>query len=599
MPTPSNPLEPILDACRSGHQTLLVSGRPLSDLHVDEKDVVRPLQSTLSRQAWNDFGMATLHFNLAEGPRWNWEGVPSEQRAEFEARLEKSDLPLIHGIRAAEQHRDPAYERAFLLLSSIKRSIEQEKEMPPILTIWEFGEDLAPNAEHGSRSDWVVQFTELLQLLAADYQRRRHQMLLILSGAVDRIDPRVARCFHPVVLAQPDRDEKIEFIGALRKMPTTAGATLESGLDDQVIANLVARTPNASLEEAFLGSARTGRPLTHASLIEKKRADVVVMSEGTLSLIDTDRVKSTQLVGRTIERPLELLTKWAEGLRKGDRNTPMNVILAGAPSSAKTDLALITAMNSRTPVYSIISPKGSLVGQTERQVMTLFRVFKGQSPAFGVIDEITEAFPTERNSMNLDSGATSAITAEMLNALSDSSRAGRTLLIATTNCPWRVGAAMASRFLYVPVLSAIEDDYPEILCAVAASLMPEGDWDPGNSVIREASMTFHRKGASPRTMRTLISSKISTTDGGLNQALLLRAANACAPQDPRDRASAEFADLFAIRACSDLEMLPWHGRLTEFPLPAYLKEIIDESTGEPDPEALNRRIEELKPNVSV
>lgn len=599
MPTNSNPVAPILDAYRSGQQTLIVSGRPLSDLHVAGDGGIRPLLSTLNREAWTEFGMATLLFNLAQGPRWSWEGVSSDQRAEYESRLERSNLPLAHGVRAAEQHRDPAYERAFLLLSSIKRSIEQPGDMPPVLIIWEFGEDLVPDAERGSRSDWVVQFTELLQLLATDYRRRRHPILMVLSGAVDRIDQRVARALSPVVLAQPDQDEKIEFISALRKLEATAGATLEAGLNDQVIANLVARTPNASLEEAFLASARTRTPLTHKRLIDKKRADVVAMSEGTLSLIDTERVKSTRLVGRTIERPQELLARWADGLRKGDPNTPMNVILAGAPSSAKTDLALLTAMNSRTPVYSIISPKGSLVGQTERQVQTLFRVFKGQSPAFGVIDEITEAFPTERNSMNLDSGASSAITAEMLNALSDSSRAGRTLLIATTNCPWRVGAAMASRFLYLPVLSAIEDDFPEILCAVAASLMREAVWDPKDSTIREAATLFHRKGASPRTMRTLIASKISTTNEGAKPALLLRAAKACAPQDPRDRASAEYADLFAIRACSDLEMLPWHGRLTEFPLPTYLKGIIDEQTGEPDPEALNRRIEELKPHVNV
>lgn len=599
MLTNSNPIVPILDAYRSGQQTLMVSGRPFSDLHVAGDGGIRPMLSTLSREAWAEFGMGTLLFNLAQGPRWTWEGVSSDQRAEYESRLEKSNLPLSHGIRAAEQHRDPAYERAFLLLSSIKRSIEQPGNMLPVLIIWEFGEDLVPDAERGSRSDWVVQFTELLQLLAADYQRRRHPILMILSGAVERIDQRVTRALHPVVLVQPDQDEKIQFISALRRLDTTAGATLETGLDDQVIANLVARTPNASLEEAFLASARTKKPLTHACLIDKKRADVVAMSEGTLSLIDTDRVISTRLVGRTIERPQELLAKWADGLRRGDRNTPMNVILAGAPSSAKTDLAILTAKNSRTPVYSIISPKGSLVGQTERQVLTLFRVFKGQSPAFGVIDEITEAFPMERNSMNLDSGASSAITAEMLNALADSSRAGRTLLIATTNCPWRVGAAMASRFLYLPVLSAIEEDYPEILCAVAASLLPDAEWNPNDATIRDAATVFHRKGASPRTMRTLIASKISTTNEGAKPTLLLRAAKACAPQDPRDRASAEYADLFAIRACSDLEMLPWHGRLTEFPLPAYLKGIIDEQTGEPDTEALNRRIEELKPHVNV
>ncbi|MEI6607251.1 MAG: AAA family ATPase [Verrucomicrobiota bacterium] len=598
-PMPPTPIDPILDACRAGHQTLLVSGRSLTDLHVDDRDAIRPLQLTLSRRAWEEFGMATLVFNLALGTRWYWEGIPTEARAEFERRLEQSNIPLLHGIREGENHRTSPYERAFLLLASLKRSIEEPGEMPAILTIWEFGEDIVPDCDRGTPSDWLVQINELLQLLASDYLRRRHPFLMILSGTVERIDQRVVRSFCPVRLAQPDKCEKMEFIRALKNMPATSAATFEQGLDAPTIANLTARTPNSSLEEAFFGASRTGKPLTHIQLIENKRADVVALSEGTLSLLDTERVRNTRLLGRTIERPLALLQKWADGLKKGDLHTPMNVILVGAPSSAKTDLALLTALRSKTPAYGVHSPKGSLVGQTERQVRTLFRVFKELSPAFGVIDEITEAFPTERHSMNLDSGASSAVTAEMLSALSDGSRAGRTLLIATTNCPWRVGAAMASRFLYVPVLSAIEEDYPDILCAVAGSLLPEIEWDSNDPTIRQAASIFHRKGASPRVMRTLISSKLGTSSENLGPALLLQSANACAPQDPRDRASAEYADLFAIRACSDLDMLPWYGRVSDYPLPAYLKGIVNDSNGRIDTELLGRRIEELKPHVNV
>ncbi len=134
-------------------------------------------------------------------------------------------------------------------------------------------------------------------------------------------------------------------------------------------------------------------------------------------------MRNIRLVGRNIERVLVLLARYAQGLKEGDPNTPMNIILAGPPSSAKTDLALLTAMMSQTPAYALLSPKGSLVGQTERTVRLLFRVFKLLSPAFGVIDEITEAFPTERNSTNLDSGASQSVVAEMLNALSGTNRA--------------------------------------------------------------------------------------------------------------------------------------------------------------------------------
>lgn len=158
---------------------------------------------------------------------------------------------------------------------------------------------------------------------------------------------------------------------------------------------------------------------------------------------------------------------------------------------------------------------------------------------------------------------------------------------------------MASRFLFVPVLSAIEADYPAILCSIASSILPEIAWDPSAPEIIEASRMFFAKGATPRLMRALITSKVAAGDEPKSMHLAARAARACAPQDPRDRASAEYADLFAIRACSDLERLPWHGRISEYPLPAYLRGIVGEKDGSIDYDRLHRLIEELKPHVNV
>ncbi len=599
MSTTPTAIAPILDSIRAGHQTLLVSGRSLYDLHVNEKNEIRPLRNSLMRRAKEEFQMATLNFNLALGARWNWEVFDESEQKDFQSKLEAANIPLSHGIRVGADHARSPYERAYLLLGSIQRSLEDGKDVPPILAHLEFGEDLAPITESGAAREWGVQIGELIQLVANDYHRRKHRFVVMLTGTPERMDQRVVSCLRHIALCQPDREEKAEFISALHRLNERTQVAYESGLDDQSVANITARTPNHSLEEAFLESSQTGHPITLAQLIERKRTDVVTLSEGTLSLLDTERVRNIRLVGRTIERPLELLQLWANGLKVGDPNTPMNVILAGAPSSAKTDLALLTAAMSQTPAYSVLSPKGSLVGQTEQRVRLLFRTFKALSPAFGVIDEITEAFPTERSSMNLDSGASASVTAEMLSALSDSSRAGRTLLIATTNCPWKVGAAMASRFLFVPVLSAVEDDYPSILCSVAEGLLPQMDWDAEDQTIKEAAGIFHRKGASPRVMRTLIASKIATTRTTNGGELVKRAAQACAMQDPRDRASAEYADLFAIRVCSDLEMFPWHGRITDFPLPNYLRGIVSETDGSIDQECLNQRIQELKPLVNV
>jgi hypothetical protein len=596
MPTTPHPIDSTLDAIRAGHRAIVLGGRSLRDVHTDQAGHPASLRSILLQRVQEEFGIGTVSFSLALGGAWEWDGFDSDERTAFEQRLKAANVPLGIGISASADHARSSYERAYLLLGSVYKSLSAGSKLPPLLLLIEFGEDIVPCQDRGTASAWVVQIAELLQLIAAD-TRRDLRLTVLISGLTENMEKRVLSHLHSVHLPQPDRLEKAQFIAALRQSVLHAGATLEEGLDDTIVANLTSRTPNFGLEQLYYESAATGKPVTHIALTERKRRDVVAISEGTLNLLDTERVAGIHLVGRTIQRPFELMQSWAEGIKRGDPRTPTNVIFCGAPSTAKTDLALLTALLSRTPVYSILSPKASFVGQTEARVRLLFRLFKELSPSIGVIDEISEAFPTERNTQNLDSGATQAVVAEMLNALSDSSRAGRTLIIATTNCPWKVSDAMGSRFVFVPVLSAVEEDYPAILCSIAANLMPEVSWDPQNNDIRIAAAEFYRKGASPRVMRTLISSKIATT-GTMGASLLTRAARACAPQDPRSRASAEYADLFAIRKCSDLEMLPWHG-VTDYPLPAYLKGIVDVACGEIDQERLDRRIRELEPIANV
>ena len=83
-------------------------------------------------------------------------------------------------------------------------------------------------------------------------------------------------------------------------------------------------------------------------------------------------------------------------------------------------------------------------------------------------DEITEQFPLEQSEgFDGDSGASRAVMGQLLTSLSDESRRGRALLVATTNCPWRIGAAMRSRFTVIPVLHPLEEDFPGILASIA------------------------------------------------------------------------------------------------------------------------------------
>lgn len=74
---------------------------------------------------------------------------------------------------------------------------------------------------------------------------------------------------------------------------------------------------------------------------------------------------------------------------------------------------------------------------------------------------------------------------------SDETRRGRSLLVGTTNCPWRISAAMRSRFVIVPVLQPLEQDLPMIICAIVRRV-----WgvtlDPSEAAVVEAGSLLHR-----------------------------------------------------------------------------------------------------------
>jgi hypothetical protein len=353
-------------------------------------------------------------------------------------------------------------------------------------------------------------------------------------------------------------------------------------------------TPNRSLEVQMRASHRSGVRLTVDTLIAQKSSDVIALSEGTLSLLNVQRLAGLELVGLNTTVPLQVLLTFADGLLIGDRRIPANVLLAGPPSSGKTDCALFVADRAKASAYQVHSPKGGIVGETERRARLLTTAMAEWTPNVAVIDEITEAFPLQRSDFDGDSGASRAVMAALLTALSDETRRGRALLIATTNCPWRIGAAMCSRFTLIPVLGPLCSDYPAIIKAIATRMVP------GHSLtveaLRDAGTRFFEKGATPREIRTALGLALLRSRELTAELVAEAAWDVCVVSD---RASADYADLWAVRTCTSKRFFPWNGREASYPFPQHLDGIVDRKTGELDLESLDNRIAALKPKANL
>lgn len=586
----------IFERYRAGMQTLLVTGRCMSDLDLDANGSVRPLEFLLAAHAAAEFKMGTLHFDLARGPRWDLSHFPDQKQADaFRTSLSQAGIQYADAPGGYER---PPHERACSLLRQINCALGRES-LPPHFILFQFIEDVVGDTP-GLPQETVLQAVEFISILSTNYSARRHSIFLVFSSQFpEAIPPRILRDLPSLHIPNPDRAAKKVFIQALKKSRLRQDAVYGAGLDEDAAANLTANTPNTGLERVFLEAAKLGQPITENQLLEQKRQDILRLSQGTLCLLDSARIRGVSLRGRMVSKPLSLFQSWGTRLKISSPKVPRNILLCGPPSSAKTDLAHIAAESARVNAVQLVSPKGSLVGETERQARLQSRCLLELAPVIGFVDEITEAFPTSRSEVNLDAGASAAIVAELLNVLSDKSRAGRAVFLGATNLPWKIGTALASRFLVVPALSAIQEDYPAILVSIATGIESSfGDALEENPTIREAAQMFFEKGCSPRLIRESLVVTAAITDQPLSPDLILESAKTAAEGTQRDRASSEFADLYAIKLASDRRFFPWAEDPERFPYPTYLKGIVRRDGGV-DQEKIDIRLAELRPHVDL
>jgi AAA+ superfamily predicted ATPase len=577
-----------------GHAALLVHGRSVRDLVVDDEGRVRPALEAIRRLARCRYGLHLITYSMAEGLDWDASrlSVPADRSA-IEQTLKTHgllDLP-------PNEHEIVRVIRGIASLARTPRGTRRWSDGPDLsfMFLFEFAEHLAPGTlANGTQTDQQLVAIELAHLVGQSLALRSSGNLVLLHGRDGLIDQLVTSAVQAARLRLPDRPEKLSFLQAAWKL--YPDARFEDGLTSEHVAHLTTGTPNRGLEQLLRASQRAKRAVTAKELTAQKTRDVAALSEETMTVLDPSRVAGAELVGRNIQVPASILRQLAGRLRTGDSRMPANVLLTGAPGTGKTDLAIIAADAAGASAYALNSPKRGIVGETERLARRQQELLAEFAPAVAFVDEITEMLPMQRSDFDGDSGASRAVMAAWLTSLSDDSRRGRQLLIATTNCPWRISAAMRSRFVFIPVLQPISDDMPAIVAAMAARVQPGVKVSASGPRIIEAAAIFYAKAASPRHIREALTNALIFEEA-LTPGVILDAARAL--ESFTDRASAIYADLWAIRSCASHRFLPWYDDPGSYPYPNHLRGLVDDRSGEVDLAELDRRIEEYRPHADV
>ncbi len=548
----------------------------------------------MRRVAQRRHGLHLVTYSMAQG--LDWDGSRLEQSAD-RAAIEQT--LRSHGLLdlRPEQSEIARVVRGVASLARTARGSVRWSDGRDLCFAFllEFAEHLVPaTSATAAQSDQQVVAVELAHIVGQSLALRSSGNLIVFHGRDGLIDPLVTGAVKPVHLHLPDCAEKLAFVEAVSRL--YPDARFGDGLTGAHVAHLTMFTPNRGLEQLLKESHRAKRALSARELTAQKARDVSVLSEETLSVLDPARVAGAELMGRNIAVPAAVLRELANRLRSGDRRMPANVLLCGPPGTGKTDLAILAADHAGTSAYALSSPKRGIVGETERLARRQQELLDEFAPAVAFVDEITESLPMQRSDFDGDSGASRAVMAALLTSLSDDSRRGRSLLIATTNCPWRISAAMRSRFVFIPVLQPAQDDVPAIVAATARRVQPGVEIDASDPTVVEAAGIFFAKAANPRHIREALTNALL-----FNETLTPEVVRASARdlEGVTDRVAAVYTDLWAVRSCASRRFLPWHQAPSAYPYPEHLRGVVDTRTGDVDVAELDRRIAEYRPHADV
>lgn len=584
-----------------GRAAIIHSGRDLSDLETGENQTLSPLLELLRTEALTKHNLVMIEFSKSSGVTYDLRLLNNDEKSNVTKCL--TDLGLCTTGCAKNNNDEPEFVRiirSLLKLSQSKSNVFLRDGIPlKFLVLFNFTEHLTPQLQTGTHNEEQILSIETVMKLSKSLGVRKYGNYVIFSEArPGTLESLIYQNVPVVNLPQPAVAEKLEFINALKQRYPNAKADEE--LSDEVIANLCAGTPNRSTEAIYLASDKTGEAIHSSDVFSKKQSDIISLSESTLEAIDQSRVKQQNLVGATVTKPMSILMRIAEAIKKGDKNCLRNVMLCGSPSGGKTVMANIAAAKAGVPSFYLNSPKNQYVGESERKAKLMFDLLK-QLGGFGIIDEVELIFPLNRNASSGDSGVTQNIQGQLQGFLSDPSLSGKTVLVGTSNRPNAISEAMRQRWTIIPVLMPLEMDFPQIVLSIANGLNPALEVDHNDNTLIESAKRFYKANAAPREIREALIASMAIVPGELE---IKHIEFASIDIIPSGNVSASiYADYCALAYCRNNSFLPWWNETENKPLdgfafPNYIKEILTDEFMI-DQQKLRKAMQELEPYVNV
>lgn len=269
--------------------------------------------------------------------------------------------------------------------------------------------------------------------------------------------------YECIRVPMPRAETRLEYI----EMQKKANDTLKWEIDPGSVARSTAGLSLINIEDIFLRARQEGK-ITWALITERKKE--IMRSEFGEVLEMVEPQYGFEAVGG-LEHVKEFFRKSiVEPMRKGNYGrVPMGVLMTGPAGTGKTIMAFAVAKESGINM-AILNPAkifSKWVGESERNLDRALEAIDSLSPVLVFTDEIDQAM--QRGEAG-DSGVSNRVFKRLLEFMSDTAHRGRVVMLAATNRPDLLDAALKrpGRFdTKIPFLVPDGDSRLDILAVMA------------------------------------------------------------------------------------------------------------------------------------
>lgn len=271
--------------------------------------------------------------------------------------------------------------------------------------------------------------------------------------------------------------KSIEERVASRKKPMVIGSNevskvnLAEGFDFTQFAVQSAGMSRRQMEDVIMKSWLNKTPVDFFLVKERKQRAIEDEYQGIVDFFEPEF--GFEHIGGHEALKTYFQRKIIGPLRSGDKRLcTSGMLMTGPPGTGKTALARACAKEAKLNfmVGHLDKLFGSLVGETEQKTRKFLEAVESAAPCIVFLDELDSVLSSGRSSKG-DSGTSARMFNAVMQWLSDDSRKGKVVVIAASNRPDLLDAALirAGRFdALIPALPPSKGDYKGRLQILAA-----------------------------------------------------------------------------------------------------------------------------------